>query len=417
MDQSDVYEIWPKKKLANVVELVMGQSPPGSTYNIDGDGMPFLQGKAEFGTIYPKHVKYTSKPMKVGKKGSILFSVRAPVGAVNIANIDYCIGRGLASISLKNGSNLFLFYLLQYLKNEIKKEGTGSTFKAITKDRLANFEIPLPPLKEQKNIAYILSTVREAIEKTEGVIKATKELKKSLMKHLFTYGPVPITEREQVQLKETEIGLVPEEWNVVKVNDVYEFSRKPKDLIISDEERIPFIPMEYISEENEIVDNWELKNKNEIKSGSFAFKDDLIIAKITPSFENGKQAILTNLPTQYCYTTTEIYALHPRDNRATTRYLYNYLKMEKIRKTMAGKMEGSTGRQRLPKRVIGDLLIPLPSFSEQQKIAKILLLFDEKINKEKNKIDSLEKLFKSLLENLMMGKLRVKDLNLGVLEN
>ena len=88
----------------------MGQSPPGTTYNETGEGKPFLQGKAEFGEVNPTNIKYTTDPKKIAPVGSILMSVRAPVGDVNIADIEYCIGRGLAAISLKNGDNQFLFF-------------------------------------------------------------------------------------------------------------------------------------------------------------------------------------------------------------------------------------------------------------------------------------------------------------------
>jgi len=213
-------EEWEVVKMGEVADVVMGQSPPGSSYNEKGEGLPFLQGKAEFGSIHPKHIKYTTAPMKIAPKNSVLLSVRAPVGDVNIADIEYCIGRGLSSLSLKNGNNIFLFYILSNLKGELEKEGTGSIFKAITKTKLMNFALPLPPLPEQQKIAAVLSAVQEAKEKTQAVIDATKALKKSMMKHLFTYGPVPPEETENVPLKETEIGKVPEEWEVVKLGEV-----------------------------------------------------------------------------------------------------------------------------------------------------------------------------------------------------
>jgi len=282
---------------------------------------------------------------------------------------------------------------------------------------LGKLLVPIPPLSEQRNIAFILSSVQQAIEKTEAVIQATKELKKSLMNHLFTYGPVPITEREQVQLKETKIGEIPEEWEVVRIKDVYEFSKKPTNITISEDDELPFIPMEYISEENETVNGWELKKRKEFSSGSFAFKNDLVIAKITPSFENGKQAILSNIPMDYCYLTTEIYALHPKDDRSSNKHLYDYLKQEKIRREMAGKMEGTTGRQRLPKTVVANQLIPLPSNSEQKKISEIFKILDERVENERNEITALKHLFNSMLENLMTGTIRVKDLNLNKLQS
>jgi restriction endonuclease S subunit len=179
---------WEVMRLGEVAEIIMGQSPPGETYNTQGVGMPFLQGKAEFGKVYPSPVKYTTNPLKIGKTGSVLISVRAPVGDVNIANKDYCIGRGLASISFKNGYgyNEYLFYCLQFLKPLLEKEGYGSTFKAINKEVLTKFQIPLPPLEEQQKIAQILQSIDQRIEKEEKYKNALQNLFKSLLHNLMT---------------------------------------------------------------------------------------------------------------------------------------------------------------------------------------------------------------------------------------
>ncbi|MEM3846332.1 MAG: restriction endonuclease subunit S [Candidatus Parvarchaeota archaeon] len=181
-----VSEEWEVVRLGDVVNLIMGQSPPGSTYNIKGNGVPFLQGKAEFGEIHPRHVKFTTDPKKIAPKDSILMSVRAPVGDVNIADIDYCIGRGLSSISLMNGDNKYLFYTLTLLKPSIEKEGTGSTFKAINKSKLENIKIPLPPLSEQKKIAAVLSAIDDKIQAEENKKKSLDDLFKTLLNDLMT---------------------------------------------------------------------------------------------------------------------------------------------------------------------------------------------------------------------------------------
>lgn len=113
-------------------------------------------------------------------------SVRAPVGDVNIADIEYCIGRGLSSISLINGDNQYLFYNLTFIKPSIEKEGTGSTFKAINKSKLEDVKIPLPHLSEQQRIASILSAIDERIQAEEQKKEALKELFNSLLKNLMT---------------------------------------------------------------------------------------------------------------------------------------------------------------------------------------------------------------------------------------
>ena len=210
-------------RLTEAADISMGQSPPSSTYNSDGKGLPFFQGKADFGDIHPVTRKWCSAPIKVAEKDDILLSVRAPIGDVNISEERSCIGRGLAAIRANpKTEGKYLFYRLIFSKELLESKGTGTTFKEINKASVLNFPLPLPPLHEQKGIARVLSTIQKAIEAQDKVITATRELKKSLMRHLFTYGPVPVSEAEKVPLKETEIGTVPEHWEVVKLGDVSE---------------------------------------------------------------------------------------------------------------------------------------------------------------------------------------------------
>ena len=104
---------WKEYKLKDFAEINMGQSPKSKFYNTNKIGLPFLQGNRTFGNKYP----YCSEPKKIATKGSVLFSVRAPVGDINIANTDICIGRGLASLNTKNNNNNdYLYFLLHYLR-------------------------------------------------------------------------------------------------------------------------------------------------------------------------------------------------------------------------------------------------------------------------------------------------------------
>ena len=104
---------WEYVRLKDIATIIMGQSPKSEYFNSEGEGMPFMQGKTEFGKFSPSIVKYTTKTTRVAKNNSILFTVRAPVGALNIANQDICIGRGLASIDSNVGDNYFLYYLIK----------------------------------------------------------------------------------------------------------------------------------------------------------------------------------------------------------------------------------------------------------------------------------------------------------------
>ena len=214
MNADTVPKHWDVVKLGEVCNIVMGQSPPSATYNDKGVGMPFLQGKAEFTELFPIPKKYCTKQLRVSAKGSILMSVRAPVGDVNLADRKYIIGRGLSTISLRRGNNRFLFYLLLHSKKKIEAKSFGSTFKAINKSTVYDFEIPLPPLPEQRAIAHVLRSIQEAKAARQREIELERERKAALMDYLFSHG----TKGEP--RKQTEIGEIPESWEVVRLNEI-----------------------------------------------------------------------------------------------------------------------------------------------------------------------------------------------------
>ena len=136
---------WSNGVLSDVANITMGQSPDGSSYNEDGEGIIFYQGSTDFGLRFPDIRQYTTSPSRYANKGDILMSVRAPVGALNIANNDCCIGRGLSALSSKIGSMTHLYYLLNDFR--LKFEGmnsAGTTFGSITKDELFSLPVIIP---------------------------------------------------------------------------------------------------------------------------------------------------------------------------------------------------------------------------------------------------------------------------------
>jgi type I restriction enzyme, S subunit len=146
--------LWPIVRLADVADIVAGQSPPGSTYRRTPQGLPFFQGKTDFGPRHPVARMWCVEPTRVAEPGDILISVRAPVGPTNVADARCCIGRGLAAIrphlSLERD---FLLQFLQLREPSLSALGSGSTFAAITRRTLDELRIPLPSLSEQKRIS------------------------------------------------------------------------------------------------------------------------------------------------------------------------------------------------------------------------------------------------------------------------
>ena len=187
---------WVWTTLAGVAEIVLGQSPPSSTYNEDGIGLPFYQGKAEFGSTYPTPRKWCTAPKKIAEKGDVLISVRAPVGPTNICPEESCIGRGLAAIrGLEGIQPLFILYLMRSFENVLAGKGTGTTFKAITGNQLRGFVIPLPSLAEQHRIVaeveQRLSVADEMEKAVEQSLKRAERLRQSILKRAFEGKLVP----------------------------------------------------------------------------------------------------------------------------------------------------------------------------------------------------------------------------------
>ena len=295
----------------------------------------------------------------------------------------------------------FLYYsvLIDSFISKIEKLQRGASYPAIRDSDLKAQIINIPPLPEQRKIAHVLSKVQKAIEQQDKLIRTTTELKKALMQKLFTEGT-----RGESQ-KETEIGLVPESWDVASIGDMYEFTKKPRGLNI--QTPVPFIPMELVPFSEMKIENYELRDK--VSSGTYVENGDLLLAKITPSFENGKQGFVS-IDKPYAFATTEVIPIKNIEKLSNKFYLFYYLLKDDIRKQLTGKMEGSTGRQRLSKTVLRDTLIPKPPLAEQIEIAKLYISFDKKISFYNKKKQTLTALFKTLLHELMTEQRRVHEL-------
>lgn len=156
-----MFSPYEKVKLCDLAEIIMGQSPNSKTYNDYSEGVPFFQGKADFGDKYTIVRHWTNKPIKIARKNSVLLSVRAPVGPVNLANEDCCIGRGLCSINAleKKTNNEFLYNALKIIEKELSLMGSGSTFKAINKNDVQNLIIPDAPYNKQIEYVNFISQI------------------------------------------------------------------------------------------------------------------------------------------------------------------------------------------------------------------------------------------------------------------
>ena len=279
---------WKVGTLDNIARIIMGLSPPGDTYNSSGNGIPMLNGPTEFTAKHPIPVQYTTKITKVSEEGDILFCVRgSSTGRMNIADKEYCIGRGLAAIrAKKEGNTNYIHYILQSLADDVlrKAKDMGSTFPNVNSKELCSKPVVIPPLPEQQKIAEILSTVDEKIEVIGEQISKTQELKQGLMQRLLTKGI------GHTRFKDSPLGKIPESWEMAKLSEVADINpSRPQD--VSADEPVSFIGMVDVSEDAKLTIHHQ-KTYFEVSKGFTSFQDgDVLVAKITPCFENGKGAL------------------------------------------------------------------------------------------------------------------------------
>ena len=173
--------------LKEICAINMGQSPDSNSYNENGKGIPFFQGNADFGERYPVVRKWCSAPTKIAMPGDILISVRAPIGALNYAKEECCIGRGLAAITpdgLKVVSE-FVFWSLKSKNSELNSKGTGSTFKAIGRKVLEETTVPDIPVDKQLECTTALNKIYEVIQMRKQELLMLDDLIRARFVELF----------------------------------------------------------------------------------------------------------------------------------------------------------------------------------------------------------------------------------------
>lgn len=315
----------------------------------------------------------------------------------------------------------FLYRLIKspHYLDEIRRiaMSRGSVRKSLSFRDLSDFRIPLPPLPEQEKIAYVLSTVQTAIEKAEAVINAARELKESLMKHLFTYGPVSIDEAENVLLKETEIGMVPEAWSVKTLAESVKSIEYGYSISIPSEENmygVLIISTADITKDGSILYN-QVRRINPPKrlTERLLLRDgDLLFNWRNAPELVGKTAIYEEQPQRHIYAS---FIMRIRTDGSLSNsflcYLLNYYRQNGVFLKLARRAVNQANYNR---NEISVLRVPLPPLAVQQKTADILSGVDRRIEVEENKKKAFEALFKTLVSNFMTGKIRVNNLEVPV---
>jgi len=407
-------EEWEVAKLGGLADTKAGGTPSTLRSEFwDGD-IPWINSGALKDRVITEPTRYITKlglensVAKLLPVNSVVIALTgATTGKVGILKFACSTNQSVVGIlSNQQFDSVFIFYTLMYSRERIIGLKSGAAQPHINKQIVDNFTISLPPLPEQRAIARMLSTIQKAIEAQDKIIAAARELKKSLMHHLFTYGPVTVAEAEKVPLKETEIGLVPEYWDVVRLGEVidkpeYGYTASassemmgPKFLRITDIQNsgvdwvsVPYCACSPVEE-----------GKYKLQSG------DILFARIGAT--TGKTYLIKDGP-------PAIFASYLIRVRCKSSLLPDYLGQFTTTDQYWNQINASKGgrlKQGINIPVLKSLLVPFPSLPEQQEIALMLSSVDKKIEAEENRKAALQDLFKTVLHLLMTGRVRVKDL-------
>ncbi len=284
--------------------------------------------------------------------------------------------------------------------------------RSIKKEDFLAIKIDLPPLNEQRVIAQVLRTAQLAKETTEKVIEAAKQLKQSLMQHLFTYGPVPFREADKVELQESEIGSIPSHWEISNLGNLIEKPKYgltasaaleqvgPKFLRITDiqDGTVTWESVPYCKCDKSDFEKCRLKS------------DDIMVARIGAT--TGKTFFVKNPPV--AVFASYLICIRAKEN-VSSGYLYHYTKSDiywrQINAAKGGRLKGGVN---IP--VLKNLIVPLPPKDDQRQIITMLAASDEKLANLHKRALTLSAMLSSLVQNLTTGKIRVNTLDLPELK-
>ena len=403
---------WAWTSLEKISYIILGQSPPSSTYNTDGEGLPFYQGKLEFGKLYPTPRKWCTAPKKIAEKGDVFISIRAPVGPTNICSEKSAVGRGLAAIRGLGGiESFFILYLMRAYANEIASRGTGTTFDAITGNQLKTFEIPLPPPAEQQRIVakleILFTQLDAAVDSLKKAQVQVQRYRRSILKAAF-----------EGELTRTWSERHSDSWKSMNLNEfiTLESGSRPKGGVRGILEGIPSLGGEHLNTDGGFnfekikyipAEFFESLNKGRI------YPDDIIVVK--DGATTGKTSFVDNdFPHNRAAVNEHLFIVRVDPKVAFPKYVFYFLFSSKGQQQILSDFRGATvgGISRnFPLKVT----VPIPSLTEQEQIVseleRHLSVADEIEAILDAELKRAERLRQSILKHAFSGKLVPQDAN------
>ena len=378
---------WLQKYLSDssVAQVIMGQSPDSSSYNEEKEGLPFYQGKTDFGKVSPTPRVWCSKPVKIAEANDILLSVRAPVGAVNICTEKSCIGRGLCAIRTKEiVLPKFLYYFFVFYEPILKTQGSGVVFDAITKAFVDKITVPIPPtLAEQQEIVQVLDTMSDIIRLREECISHAQDLIPAFFQEMFDN---PQTNKKN--------------WQICRLKDLAKIDRQN----ISPEElktkRYTYIGLEHIEKETgRILVDPNVQLDIDIKSNKFFFTSNHVLyGKLRPYLNK------VALPDFDGVCSTDIFPLLPLEG-ISNKYFLKALMSTSYFVNMANSQSSGANLPRIGTTALEKIKVFKPNYTLQEQFAEKVREINSYIEEQQEELENAKQMFQSLLHHAFTGEL------------
>ena len=372
---------WREVHLGDVAEIVMGQSPPGSTYNESGDGLPFFQGVKDFGYRNPTPRVFCSRPSRVAQPGDILFSVRAPIGRVNIADRECTIGRGLSIIQPRDkADSRYIEFALRYLEPTWQAiEGGGSVFGNATRQDVELLSLTWPDeVSDRRIIAEVLGSLDDKIELNRRMNATLESMARAVFKAWFV---------ESEEAKGWKAGTVDEDFSLIMGQS------PPGETYNEEKVGIPFF-------------------QGRADFG-FRFPTNRVYCTAPTRFAKPGDTLVSvrapvggiNMAAEECAIGRGVAAIrHKTGSRSYTYYSMHMLKEEFNRFEAEGTVFGS-----INKADFQALKVKIPPPDKVLGFEEICYPIDQQVENNKKQSYTLASLRDALLPRLMSGEMRVRD--------
>ncbi len=339
--------------------------------------------------------------------GTVLLTSRATIGKVAISRIPIATNQGFANFLCKEEiNNIFLAYYLKLKKDMLISLGTGTTFLEVTKARLLEVEIPLPPLPAQRKIAAVLSAYDDLIENNTRRIKILEDMARTLYQEWFVHFRFP--GYENVPMVESPLGPIPQGWKVVAANEAMFINPRTS---VPRDTRKPFVPMKSATENSMLITDLEEKTGN---SGAKFKNRDTLFARITPCLENGRTGFVQFLPNddEIAFGSTEFIVL--RSKTLNPYFVYLLAQTHDFRENAIKSMTGATGRQRVLSQCFDDYFLPNPCQEMLDQFESTVAPIFTKVQKLSEKNTNLRQTHDLLLPKLISGEIDVSKFDIDI---